>query len=336
MTEIAESQPIPDSSVVQPMISLEREEVDWNSAIRNKFLKKSGEHLIEIGITGSGKTQGLYHLLNGILDVNPNECILWIVCGKSAEELKLLQFKECKFLFPKNRELHITLHQEVKDYTFYAFNSIPDIFRNIDRNRINILCLAPFFQDPMEYALVITEFFRTLIVMAKSGKLVTPMAIFLDEFQMVAPARGQALNEEHAMGGRWMQRNIDQLRSIGVRIVGAAQSWKKVLTGVRTSFGCIMIRQGSEFTANEMKRLSSVNEKWQALRKNEMVMAFRNRFYSDVIALPTYGDGLDVGDVVYIDHTNRQQLNEENIDNMLDAAMKKPEKKAEEEEAGEG
>ena len=184
MTEIAESQTAADSPAAQPMISLEREEVDWDSAIRNKFLKKSGEHLIEIGITGSGKTQGLYHLLNGILDVNPNECILWIVCGKSAEELKLLQFKECKFLFPKNRELHITLHQEVKDYTFYAFNSIPDIFRNIDRNRINILCLAPFFQDPMEYALVITEFFRTLIVMAKSGKLVTPMAIFLDEFQM--------------------------------------------------------------------------------------------------------------------------------------------------------
>ncbi len=311
---------------------IQTSEIDWDAAMRNRFLKKPGEHLIEIGITGSGKTQGLYHILNGIIDFSKDETILWISCGKSAEELKLLQFMPCNFLFPKKRSIEVKINQPVKDYTSYAFLSIPDIFRHIDKGKINILCLEPYFPDPDDYALVITEFFKTLIVMAKYGEVVTPLAIFIDEFQMVAPARGQALNEQHAMGGRWMQKNLDQLRSIGVRIVAAAQAWKKVLGGVRMSFGYIMIRQGAEFPPNELRRLSAANERWQALQKEEMVFAFRNRYYSDPIAIPPYGDGRDIGTIMYIDGTKRQRVLDVPIDDMLDGYQNKKKKSLPDEE----
>jgi hypothetical protein len=304
-------------------------EIDWTSTLRKRFLSKPGEHLIEVGITGSGKTQGLYHVLNGILDYSKNETILWITCGKSAEELKLLQFMPCHFLFPHKREVVIRLKQETMNYSSYAFTSIPDIFRHIDKGKINILCLEPYFPDPEEYAVVITLFFQALIVMAKDGLLPTPLAIFIDEFQMVAPARGQALNDQHAMGGRWMQRNLDYLRSIDVRIVAAAQAWKKVLGGVRMSFGHIMIRQGAEFPANELKRLAQANERWQALAKEECVFAFRNRFYSDTMAIPPYGDGMDVGSIQYIDHTGRQRIEDIPLDEMLDSMKKGGKKKIE-------
>lgn len=312
---------MPDS--IEQVRSPLSNEINWTDAIKNRFLKKPGEHLLEIGITGSGKTQGLYHLLNGILDYSKGETILWITCGKSAEELKLMQFMPVNYIYPQKRAIEIELLQETYPYTSYEFTSIPDIFDHIDKGKINILCLVPYFPDPEDYAIVITEFFKTLITLARDGNVPTPLAIFIDEFQMVAPAQGQALNDQHSLGGRWMQKNMDQLRSIGIRIVAAAQSWKKVRQGVRTSFGCIMIRQGAEFPANEIKRLAVANDIWQALGREEMRFAFRNRFYSDAILLPTYGDGDKVGKITYIDYTNRQRVLDVSIDELLDMYKKK-------------
>ena len=307
-------------------------EINWTNAIKNRFLTKPGEHLLEIGITGSGKTQGLYHLLNGILDFSKGETILWITCGKSAEELKLMQFMSVNYLYPKNRSIKVTLFQETYPWTSYEFTSIPDIFRHINIKQINILCLAPYFPDPEDYAVVITEFFKVLIVMARDGLIPTPLAIFIDEFQMVAPARCQALNEEHGIGGRWMQRNMDQLRSMDIRVVAAAQSWRRVLQGVRTSFGCIMIRQGAEFN-NDIPRLMSANDRWQALGREDMAFAFRNRFYSDTIMLPTYGDGNVVGGITYLDLTNRQRVLDISVDELLDMRKKRGKKVKEFEDA---
>lgn len=309
-----------------------RQDIDWKKAISKYFLKRPGEHLLEIGITGSGKTQGLYLLLNGILDSNSKETILWITCGKSSEELKLMQFLSCNFLYPSRRGLTIDLYEKTYPYTTYQFSSIPEIFAHINKKQINVLCLAPYFPDPEEYAIVITEFFKALIVFAREGKIATPLSIFIDEFQMIAPAKGQALNEMHNLGGRWMQRNIDQLRSMGVRIVGAAQGWKRVLQGVRTSFGCIMIRQGSEFPANEIKRLSDGNERWQSLEKTDMVFTFRNRFYSEPLTIPTYGDGSAVGKITYTDDTGRIQISTMGIDDLIDSYKKHPRKPKKEED----
>lgn len=305
-----------------------RGEIPWEKSITKWFLKKSGEHLIEVGITGSGKTQGLYYLLNGILDNNPSETILWITCGKSSEELKLMQFMPCNFLIPYRRNITIELYQKTYNWRVLQFTTIPEIFKYISKEQINILCLAPYYPDPEEYSIAITEFFKALIVLARDGEVITPLAIFIDEFQMVAPARGQALNDMHSMGGRWMQRNIDQLRSIGIRIVAAAQSWKRVLQGVRTSFGCIMIRQGAEFPANEIKRLAEGNERWQALEKHEMVFTFRNRFYSEPVKLSSYGDGRQVGRITYVDETGRYRLSELALDELIDS-YKKPSKQHE-------
>jgi hypothetical protein len=308
-----------------------REEIPWERAIRKHFLEKPGEHLIEVGITGSGKTQGLYYLLNGILDHNPSETILWITCGKSSEEMKLLNFMPCNFLFPYRRNLKIETYQETYSWHTTQFATLPELFKHINKGVINILCLAPYYPDPDEYSIIAMELFKALIVLARENKIIIPLAIFIDEFQMFAPARGQALTEKHKLGGIWMQRNIDQLRSIGIRIVAATQSWKRVLQGVRTSFGCIMIRQGAEFPANEIKRLSEGNEKWQGLEKDQMVFTFRNRFYSEPQRLPSYGDGYIVGKITYEDQTGRMKVSDMPIDDLIDS-YKKPSKQHFEEE----
>ena len=241
-----------------------------------------------------------------------------------------MQFMPVNFLFPTRRGVRVEIFDKNKKSvypeSYYEFLSISEIFSHIDKEKINVLCLSPYFPDPEEYAIVITEFFKDLIKIAKKGTIPTPLAIFLDEFQMIAPAQGQALNEQHSIGGRWMQRNLDQLRSIGIRIVAAAQSWKKVRQGVRTSFGIIMIRQGAEFPSNEIKRLSSANDTWGALGREDAVFAFRNRMYSDPIRLPSYGDGGEVGTIEYIDSTEREQISNISVDDLLEL-HKKPERK---------
>lgn len=325
-----ESGPVPET---KKQVSPFSNEINWSNAIIKNFLSKPGEHLIEIGITGSGKTQGLYHLLNGIIEYSPDETILWITCGKSAEELKLMQFAPTNFLFPIDRAIEVELKKETYPFTSYEFLNIPDIFKHIDKDKLNILCLAPYFPDPEDYAILVTEFFKALITLARDGKIPTPLAIFIDEFQMVAPAQGQSLNDQHNLGGRWMQRNLDQLRSIGIRIVGAAQAWKKIRGGVRTAFSCIMIRQGAEFPNNEIPRLAAQNDRWQSLDQTEMVFAFRNRFYSDIIQLPKYGDGTVVGTITYLDFTDRQRVNEMNIDDLIDSFKKKSQRRKPEEES---
>jgi len=309
-----------------------REEIPWERAIRKHFLEKPGEHLIEVGITGSGKTQGLYYLLNGILDHNPNETILWITCGKSSEELKLMQFMPTNFLYPYRRGLKIDLYQKTYPWEMYQFTTLPEMFQHVNKGRLNILTLAPYYPDPDEYSIIAMELFKALIVLARDGKIIIPLAIFIDEFQMFAPARGQALTEHHKLGGVWMQRNIDQLRSIGIRIVAATQSWKRVLQGVRTSFGCIMIRQGAEFPANEIKRLAEGNENWQGLEKQEMIFTFRNRFYSEHIQLPSYGDGKEVGKITYDDQTGRMRVSDLPIDDLIDSYTKSHKQHESEEE----
>src|SRR5512133_346744 len=101
-------------------------DIQWESAIIERFLSKPGEHGLEIGITGSGKTQGLYHIVNGIMDHSKKETILWVTCGKSAEELKLMQFAKTNFLYPMNRGIEIELYKETYPYVSYEFSSIPD------------------------------------------------------------------------------------------------------------------------------------------------------------------------------------------------------------------
>jgi hypothetical protein len=84
-----------------------------------------------------------------------------------------------------------------------------------------------------------------------------------------------------------------------------------------------MIRQGAEFPPTEIKRLAMGNERWQAMEKHEMIFTFRNRFYSEPVSLPTYGDGRQVGKITYNDDTGRMRVNDLPIDEVIDS-YKKP------------
>jgi hypothetical protein len=275
--------------------------IDYNRELRDNFFRVPGEHMIEGGQTGSGKTQGLYWILAGIRENSPDEAILWFDTGKTAEILKLCSYGPVLVHLPIGAELEIQLKPGKdlpEEIEIKYFVSVSQIIENLSQNKINVVCLEPFFPDPDDYAHIISSFFKTLIDMARKYQVIVPLAIFFDEFHWAAPAQGHALNEEHTEGAKWIQRNIEMLRSMGIRIVATCQDWTKLRKGVRSTFNWIMIRRGLQFS-NDQGRLATYNWKWQTLRDDTAVLVFPDKMFTDFMRLPFYGDGRTLGRVYY-------------------------------------
>ena len=60
----------------------------WERRLETEFIGRPGQHLCEIGRPGTGKTQGLYYLVDKIMEAG-REQILWFDIGKGDEILTL-------------------------------------------------------------------------------------------------------------------------------------------------------------------------------------------------------------------------------------------------------
>jgi hypothetical protein len=125
------------------------------------------------------------------------------------------------------------------------------------------------------------------------------MVLLLDEIQFIAPSEGYEFNLKHKITATTLGHNIDQIRSWGVRIIGLGQDWGKVHRGVRNQFKCMILRQGT-FFYNDAPRLSKFNKRWEILAQDEFVFVFNDRYFSDPITAPYYGDGSEIGLIRYI------------------------------------
>ena len=272
------------------------------------FFKKPGQHCLIGGITGSGKTQMLYYILDNLIKHHPRETIIWFDTGKSAELLRLSDFRPLKLFVPQDKEaardikIYPTEGSSV-DYEVFKFESYPILFDNLDASRINVMCFEPFYQEDIgKYTTAINEFFKNLFDLAMQDLLITPLAIFVDEVHSVAPSTGMAFNDEHTRAAVRFQRNIERLRSAGVRIIGTIQDWTKLRRGVRTSFQWIVIKRGMTFTERDLPQLARYNEKWWKLHIESSVWVFPDRsFYSKYVETPFYGDGKKKGKVRYME-----------------------------------
>jgi hypothetical protein len=283
---------------------------DWVGAFEELFIKKSGEHGIVGGPTGTGKTQVLYHIVDGITHLHKNEAIAWMDVGKSGEPLRLMDFRPITFYIPYGCEIRIEFSSPAMEEKYkgryevkhYQDKNYEDLIRQFERDRINVMEIKPFIREPDEYAERVSLFFRTLINMAMDHKLrrISPLAIFIDEMHWVAPGQGHALNDVHNDAGKWMQMNIDTLRSMKVRLIGATQNWTKIRRGVRQAFGFIFIKRGLAFSKTDEWRLSKYNGTFERIQKSQTIMALPLRNFSDLMPFPFYGDGSEIGEIYYL------------------------------------
>ena len=270
----------------------------WQELFSRQFLKKPGEHLLVLGITGGGKTQDLMWLLEGILHEAPKETILWNDSGKSDELLLVAQLSPINIILPEGTDIDIKA--ENINYIKSWFTDPKEVWYNLKKGYVNVLCVEPFIRKPVYFTPIITAIFSELIDLAHDYKVPVPLSIFYDEFHLVAPAKGHAFSKNHASFGAEIQYNIERLRSLRVRFIASTHHWHKLRKGVRSSFNWFMINRGGSFSSDEQPKLSRYNKLYEKMSVEEAILAFPNKTFSDKMSIPFYGEGSDFGRVRYI------------------------------------
>lgn len=270
----------------------------WIGKFQREFLEKPGEHLMEIGITGSGKTQGLYWILDGLLHNGMDETIVWFDTGKSSEILTLARFKALNVILPEGTEINIQCTNA--DIIKKNFIDTKEIWSKLlVKDRINVVCLEPYILNPTVYTKIFTKIFSELIRMAHDFAIPVPMSIFVDEFHRIAPSKGNSIDWKQLVMGAVIQHNIERLRSLHVRFICTTHGWLKIRSGVRNSFNWLMSRRGSQFSGDQPK-LHRFNPMYEKLETDEGIIAFPTKIFTDIIHFPYYEKGEDIGSVRYI------------------------------------
>jgi|GEM_PF-1096227 len=290
----------------------------WENAFYNRFIIQPGEHLLDIAITGSGKTNFLYWTVDGLLAARDQlppkdwETIVWVDRGKSSEILQLVHMSPCRILVPESCSIRTEFFDPDNQYDIeiVKFSNYTDLWHMLDRDRINIISIFPFLSDPALVGPTTAKLFKVLIREAKKYNIVPknttpgnrspPVALFIDEFHNIAPSRGQGLPDQEGAGAV-IQLNAEQLRSRRIRLVCSTHAWRKLRPGLRGSYQWIGIQRGANFPSAEQPKLSRFNREFEKLEPGYIMLVFPNRVFTDRIKLPYYGKpDEDIGYVWYV------------------------------------
>jgi len=277
----------------------------WYWVLVRRFIQSPGQHLCTLGRTGTGKTQGMYWLVDLMREHAPNEAILWFDLGKGSEILTLADyFGPVTVWTLPGCEIEINAHREY-DIQFRTVNSCRDIWRaSLTADRINVASFEPFILDPTIYTREISSMFIDLVYAAHRRQIYRPLSLIFDEFHNVCPAWGYGYagdQQENRMQNRainYIRRNIQKLRNEGIRIVASTHEWNQMFQGVRTSFEWLLLRRGAKFTGDEPK-LRQYNPRWGAMETEEAYLVLPTRTYSRPLRLPHYVEGSRLGTVLY-------------------------------------
>ena len=282
----------------------------WERRLETEFIGRPGQHLCEIGRPGTGKTQGLYYLVDKIMEAG-REQILWFDIGKGDEILTLPHYFGPTTIFtPPGCEVAIQYRDPLDafgrpyDIEFKTISRMADVWQNIQPGRINICSFDPFILDPGIILEQVSDLFERLIRLAFRRQVIRPLAIVYDEFHNVCPAHGygfastakEAATQRRALN--IIKRNVQKLRVEEYRMIVTAHEWQQLYKGVRTAFEWVMIRRGAKFGGDEPK-LKQYNPRWAGCPTEQCYIALPTRDHSAPLALPYYEDGARLGRVVY-------------------------------------
>ena len=295
----------------------------WQQKLYNEFILVAGEHGLETGNTGSGKTTLMYWLVDGFLKARTQlppekwETICWFDRGKSSEILQLVKMAPVRLLIPESCDVDITFFEQEEEILHYDiekkyFQDPKEVWDLLDRDHINVLCLQRFILHPSLVAPITAKLFEALIIKAMNYDLKPSgypsmkgknprIALFLDELNNIAPSRGQGFSgDQHA--GAILQHNSEQLRSQNVRLVASSHGWRKLRPGIRSSFQFLISLRGANYPSSEQPKLYRFNRLFEKLEPGQAIIAFPTKTFTDKIKIPWYGKGEDIGYVRYIGH----------------------------------
>lgn len=262
---------------------------EWEEAFIKYFIKSPGEHCLIYGITGGGKTQLMYWLADLISHLT-DETIVWFDIGKNDEAFKLSEIieKPLKVFVPAG----CTIESEDYDFELYECNLNRfgyDIWKNIEKDKTNIISIYPFILDPVLFPDYTVEIFKQLVYLAHTYQLETPMTIFHDEFHRAAPNRDTALHPKQYYTASYIEFNVERLRSLEVRLIVSSHGTKKIRPGIRSCFNWKIYKRIGEETGEDQKKAKRFSPMHQALRTHQCVIWFPWQTFTDRVITPFYG-----------------------------------------------
>ena len=163
----------------------------WYWVFVRRFIQQPWQHLCTLGRTGTGKTQGMYWLVDLLREHAPDEAILWFDLGKGSEILTLADyFGPLTVWTLPGCTIEIAAHKEY-DIEFKSVGSCRDIWRaNLTADRINIASFEPFILDPTIYTREISAIVVSLprsLPMASWRNVVMPLSIARASIALALP-----------------------------------------------------------------------------------------------------------------------------------------------------
>jgi hypothetical protein len=248
------------------------------------FIKRPGQHLLELGSTGTGKTNFLYWLVDKFIEHAPNEAIVWFDIGKAQynqytgesgnEILTLLYyFGKVRIISMTGCDVIIESEKEY-DVEFVHVDRPEMIWKYCKADRVNIICFDPFIENDVVHASVLAKVFERLLWLANRGWIWRPMAIFYDEFHNVCPSQGHGIYEDRKAASIQMKtnnqfkKNLQKLRSTGIRLVATSHQWTQLYRSVRLSFEWIVPRRRT-FFSTDAPDLARFNPRWKKMKTHQ-------------------------------------------------------------------
>lgn len=286
--------------------------VEWGVRyFRDEYIAKSGRrcaHLLIPGRTGSGKTTVMFWILEAIVKIcmqsgtgDKQETVVWFDTNKSSESLTLLTMWPVLFLIPRGTSLDIKINPECKtvlhEYEIVKMDDPMNPWKYLRKGWINVICLNAYIIDPTTYSVIVSLIFKKLIRLAHEKQVITPMSIFIDEMQEIAPAVGYAWDRQHENAAMWMAKNMKMVRSLGIRIIGAIHNIYELRKGVRIEMVWQIPRGGATYDKWEEPRLAEFNRVWASLSPLQICIARPDRLFSAKMEIDYYPPGEPIEDV---------------------------------------
>jgi len=193
-------------------------------------LNVPGTDMLVCGQKGSGKTAFL--MVAAAYFLNHGETVIWRDDGR-LEILSMIEKYPMRIFIPQGCTFSWS-HPNAEILSFDVDDVATTMLGKLARDRINVLLFDLFNESYRGFVMFWASFFERLYhwKLNHLGKI----ALFVDEFNDIAPAHGRGKFTGHKQLSEYIWVNMKKYRAVGIRLVASSHGYKEIHDQIRDNF----------------------------------------------------------------------------------------------------